>query len=147
MYVCHRWPENNRGAQYYDLLGVNKYSGWYDDTGEIDGSLGNLMENLRAFRDAFNCPILFSEFGADAVAGLHSDPPVLFSEEYQAEIIEKQYKEVIKESWIVGAHVWNFADFKTAQTINRVGGNKKGVFTRDRQPKLAAHVLRRLWSD
>jgi beta-glucuronidase len=27
----------------------------------------------------------------------------------------------------------------------RVGGNKKGVFTRDRQPKAAAWALRRRW--
>jgi beta-glucuronidase len=27
----------------------------------------------------------------------------------------------------------------------RVGGNKKGVFTRDRQPKAAAYALRRRW--
>jgi beta-glucuronidase len=28
----------------------------------------------------------------------------------------------------------------------RVGGNKKGAFTRDRQPKAAAHALRRRWT-
>jgi len=27
----------------------------------------------------------------------------------------------------------------------RVGGNKKGAFTRDRQPKAAAHALRQRW--
>lgn len=27
----------------------------------------------------------------------------------------------------------------------RVDGNKKGVFTRDRQPKAAAYVLRERW--
>jgi beta-glucuronidase len=41
--------------------------------------------------------------------------------------------------------VWNFADFATAPGIMRVGGNKKGVFTRDRRPKAAAHILRRRW--
>lgn len=57
--------------------------------------------------------------------------------------------------------MWNFADFKTAQSknvfvfimnvfnlafilaITRVGGNKKGVFTRSRQPKAVAHLLRK----
>nr|CAD7435088.1 unnamed protein product [Timema monikensis] len=39
--------------------------------------------------------------------------------------------------------IWNFADFKTAETYTRVGGNKKGVFTRDRQPKSSAHHVRR----
>jgi beta-glucuronidase len=39
--------------------------------------------------------------------------------------------------------VWNFADFKTDQSDIRVGGmNLKGVFNRDRQPKMSAHQLR-----
>jgi beta-glucuronidase len=41
--------------------------------------------------------------------------------------------------------VWNFADFATAQAVHRPGGNK-GVFTRDRQPKAAAWLLRQWWA-
>ena len=48
---------------------------------------------------------------------------------------------------VVGEQVWNFADFATTSGIMRVGGNKKGVFTRDRQPKAAAHALRLRWRD
>ena len=44
---------------------------------------------------------------------------------------------------VVGEQVWNFADFTTTSGIMRVGGNKKGVLTRDRQPKAAAYALRR----
>jgi beta-glucuronidase len=46
---------------------------------------------------------------------------------------------------VVGEQVWNFADFATSSGIMRVDGNKKGVFTRDRRPKAAAHALRRRW--
>jgi hypothetical protein len=46
----------------------------------------------------------------------------------------------------VGEQVWNFADFVTSQTVFRVHGNKKGVFTRDRKPKSAAHALRIRWT-
>jgi beta-glucuronidase len=42
--------------------------------------------------------------------------------------------------------VWNFADFATGPAIHRVDGNKKGVFTRDRRPKAAAHVVRTRWT-
>ena len=42
-------------------------------------------------------------------------------------------------------HLWNFADFATGQQLNRIHGNKKGIFTRDRRPKMAAHLLRRRW--
>lgn len=31
----------------------------------------------------------------------------------------------------------------SSAAITRVGGNKKGVFTRNRQPKEVAHILRR----
>ncbi len=36
----------------------------------------------------------------------------------------------------------SFTDFMTKQENRRVAGNKKGIFTRDRQPKMAAHVMR-----
>ena len=45
----------------------------------------------------------------------------------------------------IGEQVWNFADFQTSQGIMRVQGNKKGVFTRERKPKMAAHMLRERW--
>ena len=45
-----------------------------------------------------------------------------------------------------GMHVWNFADFKTGQGTMRASAmNHKGVFTRDRRPKMAAHFLRSRW--
>ena len=50
------------------------------------------------------------------------------------------------EGWFIGEHIWNFADFMTKQEPRRVAGNKKGIFTRDRQPKMSAHLLRwRYW--
>ncbi|WP_244983297.1 glycoside hydrolase family 2 TIM barrel-domain containing protein [Bifidobacterium ruminantium] len=42
--------------------------------------------------------------------------------------------------------MWNFADFATFQGIIRVEGNRKGILTRDRQPKMAAHWLRDRWA-
>ena len=48
---------------------------------------------------------------------------------------------------MAGEHVWNFADFKTKQGINRIRGNRKGIFTKDRQPKLAAFYLRERWEN
>lgn len=51
-----------------------------------------------------------------------------------------------EKGFFVGELIWNFADFMTNQQITRVVGNKKGIFTRERQPKAAARVLRcRYW--
>lgn len=46
---------------------------------------------------------------------------------------------------LIGEHVWNFADFHTEQRITRVGGNKKGLFTRDRKPKQAVFTMKDRW--
>ena len=43
--------------------------------------------------------------------------------------------------------MWNFADFATSQGVMRVDGNKKGLLTRDRRPKLAAHYFRNRWKN
>ena len=54
---------------------------------------------------------------------------------------------VEKHEWMVGVHVWNLTDFRSTQMHIRAGGlNMKGLFTRDRQPKMAAHHIRKLWA-
>jgi beta-galactosidase/beta-glucuronidase len=70
----------------------------------------------------------------------------MFSEEYQAEMITLYHNLFKTRPYIVGEHVWNLCDFKTSQAVHRPGAlNHKGVFTRDRRPKMAAHKLRELW--
>ena len=85
---------------------------------------------------------MLGEYGADTIAGFHDINARIFSEEYQVDFL-RAYGEVFDSlPYITGEHVWNFADFATAENIKRVGGNKKGVFTRDRSPKMAAHFLK-----
>jgi beta-glucuronidase len=53
-----------------------------------------------------------------------------------------------RKDYVAGMQVWNFADFRTGQGIIRPGSmNFRGVFTRDRQPKAAAHYLREIWTE
>ncbi|MFQ9874135.1 glycoside hydrolase family 2 TIM barrel-domain containing protein [Waltera sp.] len=47
--------------------------------------------------------------------------------------------------FVIGEHIWAFADFMTAFGLKRVDGNKKGIFTRERQPKTAAFAIRERW--
>ena len=92
-------------------------------------------------------PFIVTEFGADAMAGIHAQPPEMWSEDYQSDLIAAYLATMAKLPFVVGTHPWAFADFKTAQSIMRVGAlNLKGVFTRDRRPKLAARTLRRIWT-
>ncbi len=146
-YVAHLEPENNLAFQYYDFVCINKYYGWYLGPGRIDDTMGELSDCLDRFYDAFKKPVMLAEFGADAIPGVHYMPAQMFSEEYQAEIIEKQYRFYRTKPYAMGTHVWAFADFKTNQTITRVILNRKGIFTRDRNPKMAAHMLKKLWAE
>jgi beta-glucuronidase len=133
--------------KYFDIICINRYFGWYVFQGRLEEAIKALNENLEYVYKKYNKPILVTEFGADAIAGYHYDPAIMFSEEYQKELI-KGYIEVIEsKDYTIGEHIWAFADFKTQEEVKRVILNHKGVFTRDRQPKLAAHYLRNIWKD
>ncbi len=146
-YVAHMEPEDNLAYPAYDVVCINKYYGWYIAPGQLEDSIPDFADCLQRFYDAFGKPIIVSEFGADCIEGIHSDPAVMFSEEYQSNTVEQQYLEMRKKDFVIGAHVWAFADFKTAQSKSRIVLNRKGVFTRDRQPKMVAHTLKRLWKE
>ena len=90
-------------------------------------------------------PFIFTEYGTDTLPEMHRLPASMWSQEYQDEYMEMYAKVFDRYPWVVGELAWNFADFQTGQGIMRVGGNRKGVFTRERQPKQTAHLLRRRW--
>ena len=146
-FVAFYEPENTRGMQYYDICCINKYYGWYEWPGQIEESLDEFIKCADRFHKKFGKGIILTEFGADAIAGIHTEPPQMFSEEYQAKMIKLQYEKCREQPYAIGTHVWAFADFKTAQTISRIVFNRKGVFTREREPKTAAHMLKELWSE
>jgi beta-glucuronidase len=131
---------------FCDVICINRYWGWYTHPGDLDKAMKVFSEDLDSLYKHFKRPIFVTEFGADAIPGHHAEPPEMFSEEFESEMI-KRYIEVIKtKKFVVGAHIWVLCDFKTAQATHRAGSlNWKGVFTRDRRPKLAAHTLRKLW--
>jgi len=140
------WPHQSHASEHVDVICHNSYAGWYGDCGHPEVATPQLRHMLGGFHKRFNKPILVAEFGADTIAGFHSDPPVMWSEEYQVQMISEYAKAMDALPFIIGEHVWNFADFATAQGTGRAIGNKKGVFTRQRQPKMAAHWLRQRWT-
>jgi beta-glucuronidase len=136
-----------RVSKFGDVLMLNRYYGWYVNTGDLEAAELAWEDELTAWAGEGK-PIIITEYGADTYPGLHSvvagNP---WSEEYQVEYLDMNHRVFDRIDAVVGEHVWNFADFTTTSGIMRVGGNKKGVFTRDRQPKAAAHALRRRWRE
>ncbi|XP_036381718.1 beta-glucuronidase [Megalops cyprinoides] len=138
----------DKGAPYVDVICVNSYFSWYHDPGHLEVIPIQLRTQFENWYKKYQKPIIQSEYGADVVPGLHTDPPMMFTEEYQ-KIVLQNYHDVFDEKrkdYVIGELIWNFADFMTAQTITRVVGNKKGIFSRQRQPKAGAFILReRYW--
>jgi beta-glucuronidase len=128
-----------------DVVMLNRYYGWYTATGELDASEELLEDDLTAWARKHGKPIIVTEYGADALAGLHSAVPQPWTEEYQVQLLEMYHRVFDRVEAVVGEHIWNFADFATISGVHRVDGNKKGVFTRERRPKAAAFTLRRRW--
>ena len=146
LFVVNSEPSSELAAADFDLICVNLYPAWYSDCGNLDAIAPALERVLGGFWERYAKPVIISEFGADAIAGMHSEYPVMWSEEYQVEVLERVLDCAARYPFVIGAHVWNFADFKVGQHPGRAMLNHKGVFTRDRAPKLAAHALRRRWA-
>lgn len=130
-----------------DVICINRYYGWYSQGGQLEAGFARLAHELDALHDALGKPLIVTEFGADTIPGMHAEPAEMWTEEYQAAMIAGYLDLADERPFVAGMHIWNFADFKTGQGSRRVGGyNFKGVFTRDRRPKMAAHMLRKRWA-
>lgn len=130
-----------------DVVCVNRYYGWYTQAGRLDEAARLLGEELDGLHRRFGKPVVLTEFGADALPGAHAAPPEMWTEEYQVELLRRYLDVAAERPFVAGTHVWCFADFKTGQgTMRAVAMNHKGVFTRDRRPKMAAHFLRSRWA-
>lgn len=143
--------ENNsahgsRVAELFDIIGVNKYNGWYIEHGNLNCIHDGLKRELTLWYEVYKKPLIVTEFGADTIEGNHYLPSETFSEEFQVEFLDEFCKVFDELPFVCGEHVWNFADFKTKEGLQRVRGNRKGVFTRDRQPKMSAHYLKHRWN-
>lgn len=131
--------------QFVDVIGLNRYFGWYTQPGsQLDDAIESLKEDLNDFASTGK-PVIYFEYGADTLSGIHRIPSVTFSEEYQVEFFEAYHEVFDAHDSVIGEQVWNFADFQTVEGSIRVDGNKKGVFTRTRQPKRAAFLLKERW--
>jgi beta-glucuronidase len=151
-FITDKAASNDKCVEFFDMICFNRYFAWYGQSGRLDQIPSLLSQDLANWRLKFpNKPLLISEYGADTVTGLHSDPSLMFTEEYQKDFYSAYHSVFDTVSslihpdtgYFVGELPWNMFDFATDQTTNRVGGlNRKGIFTRQRQPKAAAFIIK-----
>ncbi len=138
--------KNDCTLRLSDVFCLNRYYGWYTCGGDLQAAEDMCREEME-FWNAQGKPFMFTEYGADTMTGLHDTTLVMWTEEYQVDYYKANHRVVDAMENFVGEQVWNFADFATSQGLMRVQGNKKGLFTRDRRPKLAAHYFRERWTN
>lgn len=140
-------PLDNLTNDLVDVLCLNRYYGWYVQTGDLSLAEQALEKEMKQWESLkLNKPILFTEYGADTIPGFHAVDDIPFTEEYQVKLYAMYHKVFDEYKCIVGEQLWNFADFETKIGTGRVQGNKKGIFTRAREPKMIVQSLKSRWS-
>jgi beta-glucuronidase len=121
-----------------DVMAVNTYLGWYSS---------DPLSSLPAitWTSPFRKPLLFSEFGAGALAGFH-DPlrKRKFSEEFQAEYYRKTLAMAANIPFLRGMSPWILKDFRSPlrhDPVYQQGWNRKGLESETGRRKLAFAVL------
>ncbi|HVJ01732.1 MAG TPA: glycoside hydrolase family 2 TIM barrel-domain containing protein [Sphingomonas sp.] len=122
-----------------DVMAVNTYNGWYSD--DPLATLPSLE-----WRSPVQKPLIFSEFGAGALAGYHdaAAEPHKFSEEYQAEYYRQTLAMAAKVPNLRGMSPWILKDFRSPRRQHPVyqqGWNRKGLISETGQRKQAFFVL------
>ena len=137
--------DKDQASASMDIVCINRYFGWYSDSGRPEVIERQMTTEATAWRRQFGKPVVVSESGAGSVAGLRDLPAFIWTEDYQAVFLQQYFKAFDKlrlEPWFAGEMVWNFADFAVPREYIRPQFCMKGMFTRERKPKLAAYVLR-----
>jgi beta-glucuronidase len=124
-------------AEYLDVMGCNEYIGWYEGTPELAART--------RWQSKYNKPLIMSEFGGDAKAGLHGAPTERWTEEYQEAIYRQQVAMLKQIPFLRGLSPWILMDFRSPRrTLVGVQDyyNRKGLISNDGRKKKAFFVLR-----
>jgi beta-galactosidase len=137
-----------------DLLGWNKYPGWYGKPGDMT-NFSALLDKMRYTSQ--HGGFCVSEYGAGANVFQHEQNPVQTAttnqwhpEEWQAIVHEQDWAILKSKPYIWATFVWNMFDFESP--VRHEGGvfnrNDKGLVTADRKIKKDAfYFYKANWSD
>ena len=129
-------------GQALDVVGINEYIGWYEGRPE--------RADTTQWRIAYDKPLIVSEMGGGAKAGLHGDATQRWTEEYQADIYRHQLPMLHRIPHFRGMSPWVLMDFRSP---NRplVGiqdeFNRKGLISDQGKKKAAFFVLQKAYVD
>jgi len=125
-----------------DVIGTNEYIGWYEQHPET--------ADVTDWSIAYQKPLIMSEFGGDAKAGLHGSENDRWTEEYQASIYRHQLGMLNRIPQLRGMSPWVLMDFRSP---NRpLAGiqdefNRKGLISDQGEKKQAFFILQKAYKE
>jgi beta-glucuronidase len=123
-----------------DVLGCNEYIGWYD-------GLPDKADHM-AYKTIYTKPLIMSEFGADALYGLHGDPLTRWTEEYQENVYRHQVGMLSRIPFLRGTSPWVLMDFRSPRrTLPDIQDffNRKGLVSVRGGKKKAFYVMQEFY--
>ena len=129
-------------GKYLDVLGTNEYIGWYEQHPET--------ADVTDWKIGYDKPLIMSEFGADAKAGLHGGPNDRWTEEYQKNVFEHQLGMLNRIPQLRGMSPWVLMDFRSPR--RPLAGiqdefNRKGLVSDQGVKKQAFFVLQKAYAE
>ena len=125
-----------------DVLGCNEYVGWYERNPEA--------ADLITWKTVYDKPLVMSEFGGDARAGLHGPKEQRWTEEYQQDLYRHQVVMLRKITFLAGTSPWILNDFRSPRRVLpgvQDNYNRKGLVSDTGEKKLAFSVLRDFYAE
>jgi beta-glucuronidase len=129
-------------GKYLDVIGTNEYIGWYEQKPET--------ADTTDWKIAYDKPLIMSEFGADAKAGLHGGPNDRWTEEYQANVFNHQLGMLNRIPQLRGMSPWVLMDFRSPRRVLpgiQDGFNRKGLVSDQGEKKKAFFVLQKAYTE
>jgi len=123
-------------AEYVDIVNFNQYIGWYDGIPEKCDRTNWIIK--------YNKPVMISEFGADALQGLHGDALTRWTEEYQEDLYKRTLPMLSKIQQFRGVTPWILCDFRSPRrplANIQDGWNRKGLIGQNGTKKKAYYIL------
>jgi beta-glucuronidase len=125
-----------------DVLGTNEYIGWYEQHPET--------ADTTDWQIAYQKPLIMTEFGADAKAGLHGGENDRWTEEYQANVFRHQLGMLNRIGQLRGMSPWVLMDFRSPRRPLagiQDGFNRKGLISDQGEKKKAFFVLQKAYTE
>ena len=122
--------------KYVDVVSFNQYIGWYRDVNDAPKMKWEIP---------YERPVIISEFGGGAKAGLHGDKGQRWTEEFQENLYRENLAMLDKIEGLAGTCPWVLKDFRSPRRPLpgiQDGFNRKGLFSDQGKRKKAFYVLR-----